>query len=437
MGRNVRPLGIHAKSAAGQGAPDAKMPAPGTVFDDALKGIYALQRHIAGVLNDKHAVIRGGISVAAFDFRVAMCHRGTDGGTICVKRSPNHQRAAFGGLQQCGSVWHCPICAPKIANRRRDEMSQALYGWKIAGGAAGFVTVTFSHQAAAGGQGGLAAQLERFTKALRSLKGLRGYKDMMKRAGSIGSIAALEVTYGEFSGWHPHKHEIVFMGADGLRQLRQLRRLWARVLLKAGLGGIRPGDTGAERFGRLRALLRHCCTVQDGSYAADYIAKFGRDVSGWSITDELAKPHLKQKRSTDGAWRRCGHASPWELAADSMAGDRRSRELFREYALAFQGKRQIVWSAKLKARFYVEELEDEVISRAADETCSEHVIEIMPEDWSVILAHDGRWQVLYAAAQGGRAGVEALIGWFRGRPDTHSGEFSEDDSFFLPMARAG
>lgn len=474
------PLGIHAKSAAGEGKRRYSRPERidhalrGTVYDPAVPDTWRMQRKAQGLLADK----RDNAGHAAFVFRVAMCHRGTSG-DLSIRRSPNRERASFEGVQTCGSVWHCPICAPKIAAERRAEMQRGIYAWVNPEGAhrgsVYLVTYTYSHTAEGAGKGALGAQLGELGKVVSKFKASRAYKALMDACGVPGAIRALETTYGELNGWHCHLHELVFARKGALvgAHARKLRALWVRYLVKHGLAGLRDGMVGAERRAQLRELLRHACTVQGGDYAAEYVGKFGREpVEGhWGASHELTAGHLKRAQ-------RSAHATPWQLLRDAAAGDVRSGELWREYAHAFQGRRQLFWSRGLKELLGVQQwgvfdaargrwlredagapvawvaeaerasvygrhqaqqlaakheaceareldLTDEQLARRPDETCTEHVIDLAPDQWRLILSHEARFAVLRAAAQEGRAGVESLLAALRSSPPTHSGHYEE------------
>jgi hypothetical protein len=449
-------LGIHAKSAAAGGVKARS--AAGTVHDPELRRRFSLKRQAERLLFDKEQRERAGAEpVFAFKYRVAMCYRGTDGGPVEIRRSPNRERADFAGVQTCGSVWHCPVCAPKIARERRDEITRAIAAWLGPDSWAGdrhvyLGTFTTQHSAADAGAGVLSGILPRVLDALRKLKGSRAYRDLLKRAGCAGVIRALEVTYGELNGWHVHTHELMFAGREGVLGLdpdrarhrvwrspvyRGIRRLWAETLIKHELAGLRPGDVGAARFGRLRNLVRHCFTLQPGAYAAEYVAKFGReperDRGTWGLGSELTRSHLKRGAGAqDGRPQRCDHASPWALLNDALDGDERSGELFREFAIAFHGRRQVYWSAGLKAELGIVEREDDELVRV-DDQCTEKVIELLPSDWRLVIAHEKRFDVLRAAAIDGRPGVEALLAELRRKPPPwSSGEYTETRAFFVP-----
>lgn len=43
-------------------------------------------------------------------------------------------KAVFGNLLTCGSPWACPVCASRIAERRRVEIADAVVAHRAAGG---------------------------------------------------------------------------------------------------------------------------------------------------------------------------------------------------------------------------------------------------------------------------------------------------------------
>jgi hypothetical protein len=212
----------------------------GTVHDTGVRRRWSLQRKAQSLLCHKHEKEnRHGDRVPAFTYRVAMCHRGTDGGAPVVMRSPDGMNARFAGLQTCGSVWHCPVCAPKVAAVRRDEMNAAIKAWKNRGGDVYFLTYTMQHDAETYGAGELDAAGAALGAALSRFKASRQYCALREQLAAQGTIRCLEVTYGEINGWHVHTHELMFAKPGQLQVLRQLRGAWARLLLKRGLGGRR------------------------------------------------------------------------------------------------------------------------------------------------------------------------------------------------------
>jgi hypothetical protein len=419
----------------------------GTVYDPGGARRWRMKRAAEGILCDKKPVIdRYGETRAHFQFRVAMCHRGTDGAPPAIKRSPDRMHARYAGLQSCGSVWHCPICAPKVAAGRRDEMNEAIAAHLKSGGDVYLATYTLQHDAEKFGAGKLADELGALAKALSALKGSRAYRDLLGQVEALGTIRALEVTFGEMNGWHCHTHELIFAGRGQLELLRGIRDLWAAQLVKRDLAGLKPGDIGEERQQKLLALLERCFVVEPGDKAAQYVAKFGREPEtergAWGIASEMTRGHLKRGRSgavDEGQPQRCGHVSPWGLLNDYVDGDARSGVLWREFAIAFQGRRQLFWSRDLRKHFFgIVERSDEELAAEPDKRCSEYVCSLPGGQWATVLEHNARHELLRVAAEGGADAVREFVEQLklRGREglnaeDLASGHYDEGRSVFL------
>nr|WP_045625976.1 protein rep [Vibrio parahaemolyticus] len=113
--------------------------------------------------------------------------------------------AFFGGLVQCGSVWTCPVCGAKIAERRAGELREAMGIANRRGLHVSLVTMTVRH----GIGDHISDLMPRLAKSQTSFWGRRKVKDTFSNFGLVGRVRSLEVTYGS-SGWHPHTHILVF-----------------------------------------------------------------------------------------------------------------------------------------------------------------------------------------------------------------------------------
>lgn len=328
--------------------------------------------------------------------RVARCCRYLRKGEshVEVLHSPVEGRAHFGSLEVCSSVWLCPVCATKIAERRRAELVQAVNECKAGGGAVLHAAFTVRHKHG----DDLRGLLERFTLAYRRLTGHRAYRELRKVYQLFGSVRALEVTHGEENGWHPHYHVLLFLShpldADQLAALvAALRELWARA---AALEGLDMNQHGLE----VRAT---------GGAVADYVAKFGRDpqCDPWGPESELAKAHVKRARGD--------RSTPWDLLRRFKAGDGRAAHLWREYAGVFKGRNQLVWSPGLRALMGLE-----------DEQSDQEVAQALPADavhlgwlslaqWHLVLRYEARAELLIVANGGNWGAVLAFVGELRAR----------------------
>jgi hypothetical protein len=315
-------------------------------------------------------------------WRVTGCSRRKIATEVAVLHSAQLGKAHFGNLMICGSVWTCPVCAAKISEGRKQEIKTATDAHRAAGGALYMITHTFSHQRC----DDIKDLMKRFSAARQWMRSQRAYKQLRKDMGYVGDIRTLEVTYGDRNGWHPHEHGL-WLVADPLTRV-QLRRmmnilfvLWERACAKCGLGA--PN--------RKRGV-----NIIECQSAADYMAKMGREQQ-WGIASELSKQHIKAGKAD--------RMTAFDLLRSYEAGNKQHGALFIQYAQAFFGKRQIIWSDGLKAIFGILIREDQEI--AEDEMCVDavKVTTLTAYEWRVVLDQpfDVRSIVLQLAEAGQRS----------------------------------
>jgi len=209
----------------------------------------------------------------------------------------------------------------------------------------------------------------------------------------VGRIVATEVTHGEANGWHPHFHELWFfdrVSVDLVKLEDELFAMWRKACLKFGLGA---------------PSRKHGVVVQDGSRAAQYVAKMSN--KEWSLADEIAKASSKSGRK--------GSRSAWQLL-DCMIDpeatpqhQKRAETLFREYAEATKGRRQLVWSPGLKKRYAIVELDDAELCAQAEEE-SVLIAQISLDAWRAIRLQRMQVHILNAVQFGAEA-VNALVAY--------------------------
>lgn len=300
---------------------------------------------------------------------------------VDVIHSPSEQRARFGGLQTCGSVWACPCCSARVSEQRRLELNDALMMARHLGYAPVLITLTTRHKRG----DALAALLESLKKAKQRWARHRSFTALRSKNGGslVGYVTATEVVGGGQHGWHPHFHVLAFFNVDtekkAMEAAETLRSSWMASLNAEGLDG-----NGAAFH------------VQGAAQAGAYVTK-------WGAGEELALQDRKQGRG-DGR-------TPFQLLADySDQDDTRAGELFREYATVFHGARQLVWSPGLKDLFGIAELSDERIAeeeaKRAEEADSEAVVgHFTPIGWRAVRSQ--RHTILKMAETAGALGVLA------------------------------
>lgn len=313
---------------------------------------------------------------------------------VQVWKSNEHQTTHFKGLQTCGSVWRCPVCSAKIAERRRVEIIQAMDAHKATQGCVNLLTLTAPHQV----KDNLGDLLAKQAKALNSFWSDRVVKGILAEMGTIGQIRALEVTHGRLSpqnnGWHPHYHVMLFqgVGVDLARfdqaqmtdwQVRLYLR-WAARCVSAGLG---------------EPTYAHGLKLDDGSQAAKYVSK-------WGLEDELTKGHTKKALHGE---------TPFDFLRAVLLDqdDKQAAALFVEFAKTFEGKRQLHWSKGLKKRYQVAEKTDELLAAESDDK-ARLLGSITVDQWRDVLAVEGRAVVLQVAAAGGWEAVTVYLEQIKG-----------------------
>lgn len=291
--------------------------------------------------------------------RVAMCLRRINGDHVAVHKHRKTGKSFFGGLLVCGSVWHCPVCAAKVSERRRQELKLAFEQFKLSGGHISMLTLTFSHERA----DKLADILYKFGEATKKFMSGRAFNEIRKDIGMIGRVRVLEVTYGD-NGFHPHTHIAIFhrneIDSDIIKS--RMYDLWEKACIKVGL------STSWE----------YGLDLQSAEEAEKYMSKHGT----WSLEQELSKSHIKKAKF--------GGLSPFDfLRMYLKTEEEKYINLFREYAKYFKGKRQVQWSQGLKKMFDLEEKTDEELAKEKIEEADLLGL-IGYDNWKIILKHELR-----------------------------------------------
>lgn len=328
---------------------------------------YALRNQSAITLGTESRVYSCG-KVPANKFAI-------DGGLRPGVSMSESGRAGIHGVSSCGSAYTCPVCAIKIAEKKRQQIQKALKKHYEQGGTAVLVTWTFSH----GPREQLTVMIKQFMKALSRMKGRRGFTKAVSEVGYQGQIRSLEVTYGE-NGWHPHAHEIwLFEGKPTFSELKQLEaalyELWAKVAVQCGLG--KPS--------KKHGIDIRATTKSGADVVAKYISKWGH---------ELTYHHTKKSGR--------GGRSPWQILGDLHETYKnynhreytRNKNLWQEYARAMHGRAQLFWSKGLKAKYGIDDKSDKEFATLPDR---QHMHTFDDIEWHLVRKYNKFSQVLAAA----------------------------------------
>ncbi len=290
--------------------------------------------------------------------RVFKCHRQPFSNQVAVMRPVvEGGKSFFKNIFACGSRWVCPLCAAKITQRDRNQLVAVnkIHQDQFGKNSVLFFTFTFPHTR----HDDLFDLLDKLAIAKKHFFDDRRYKEIfIQQYQCIGHVDALETTHGRANGWHPHVHAIYYfernIRKDCFDDIHEfLFPVWRDACVFAGF----PAPSPQYGF-----------HLQDGAFAAAYVAKWGVEdelvdgtsqrSSEWRMEDELTKSHIKKaKLGVDGTPQR----SPFQLLDSFIEGDIYAGVLFQEFAQAFKGRSQLHWSKGLKKRFNVEELTDQQI----------------------------------------------------------------------------
>ncbi len=294
---------------------------------------------------------------------------------IQVHKTVATGKAFYTGLMSCGSVWNCPVCAAKVSERRRSELHEGMEAARRLGYKIHFVTLTVPH----GIGDDLSKIKEQQQRALRRLSsGKNSIKSILSRNGieQHGYVRTYEITHGKQHGFHPHFHILLFTSPNISHQ--QMQNLYAPAWQKAcvSVGLPRPSDS-------------HGCTVQDGTKAAEYAAK-------WGLEDEMTKANTKIAKNKG--------ITPWGLLKAVLDGDTPdyapdyAERVFRAYSKCMTGARQLYWSNGLRAKLALApEMTDEQLAEKITDETSIHLADVSMEQWKAIRKAKAEPHILTAA----------------------------------------
>ncbi|MEK6438751.1 protein rep [Pseudonocardia sp. T1-2H] len=320
--------------------------------------------------------------------RVRACgrvsHSDAGGPGLRITEGPDGRRAAgLSGLQTCGSVWACPVCARKIGARRAEDLRAVVSACAAEGGGGALVTLTMRHHAGLR----LADCWDALSYAWGRVTSGRAYSRETTTFGMLGWSRVVEVTHGA-SGWHVHVHALVLFDSpvsdDLLFELAGAWwDRWEKALARRGLSGLR--DSGGLDARQI------AMNAESADLVAGYFTKVAYEITGGVIKDG-----------------RYGNRSPFAILRDGLAtGLADDLELWWEWEEVSRGRRQLTWSKGLRewAGLHVEEKTDEEV--AAEDLGSDDLIMLPVRTWEAV-RHEVE-DLLAAAEIGGLAGAMAWL----------------------------
>lgn len=308
---------------------------------------------------------------------------------VSVFKSKQHNTISCSNLQTCSSVWLDPVCAAKITEKRRVEVNFAIEIHKVDGGFISLVTRTVPHTK----KDSLVSLRDRFRAADAYMKEHYRYKKMLPRFGIEGDIKVFELTVTWLNGWHLHIHEVIFHSSDAIEgSALESNPAYAAFLKDFEQTYYDIWRDSATKAGFDEPSRAHGLQVQNGDFAAEYIAKWGHEPeSNWGVDSELTKAHIKSSKK--------GY-TPWDLIRLYRdTGDERLVPIIQEYGHSMFGQPQLMWSKGLKKKFGIGEKSDQDLGEELDDTAEEIGV-LSPVQWKFIVKNDLRAEFFYFALQG-------------------------------------
>jgi hypothetical protein len=326
-----------------------------TAYDPETGEIIGVRLDARGLRSERFALKWEAMRLLPESHRTRKCMRwAVPRQHIQVWHSVEHRRAFYHGLQACGMPWTCPVCAAKIAERRRIEVAAAIAAAKALGLQVWLLTLTIRH----GAGDDLGEITDKMHAAWRKLWQGKAGRAQHAAMGIVGTIRALEVTHGLANGFHPHFHALVFFDPNRLDAAA-----WARL---PGLWLKR-----CEAVGLPAPDLIHGCRIDGGDHAGRYVAK-----GVWGLESEITRGALKSGRD--------GSRTPFDLLRDYRDGDKQAGAIWVAYREAMEGRRQLYWSNGLRKLLNQVELSDDEILRSKDDEASALLATITGPQWKAI-----------------------------------------------------
>lgn len=314
-----------------------------------------------------------------------IAHTGVGGAVLRMSETDRGRRAGLAGLQSCGSVWACPVCARRIAAQRSAEVRQVLAAVAGAGGSAVLVSLTMRHN-----RGDWLSDLwAALSHAWGAVTSGRAWTREQERYGILGWLRVVEVTHGA-AGWHVHVHAVVCFDGPVSIELAETLALgmgnrWQRALARRGFSAV---------------LHRGGLDVREVRMAGDSIATVADYLS--KITLELTSPSTKEGRE--------GNRAPFAILRDALAtGLAEDCELWLTWEQASHGRKQLTWSRDIRAwaGLHTERTDEEIV---AEDMHGADVLVIPAESWPAVRAEVAG--LLDAAEIGG---LDAAQRWLTAR----------------------
>lgn len=320
--------------------------------------------------------------------KTRFCHavRKHGASAIVLKVSPEGSpgAASLSGVQTCGSVWSCAVCARRLAMERGKEIKKALGYGRDNGLMPVMLTLTASHK--------LDTLLKpfktQFKAAYRTMTKSRAWRRLLRSLGIQHTIKAVEVTRTYENGWHYHYHILMLidkalmmaLSDEEINDFRgEIVTMWLAALAEQGLHGDK----------------KHAVNLSyHGNVEAKYLSKLGLQEDEQSNLEYELSAGANKGHDYKGR-------NVWAILESASRGNKEDEKLYIEYVQAMQGENWINWSHGLKKLVGLDDISDEQATEAAAESeafAMQKLIDISDEDFRPVRYYRAQADLLQLAA---------------------------------------
>lgn len=294
--------------------------------------------------------------------RTCSCHAYKSFVADSIEIRTDGKNCSYSGLQTCGSVWACPVCAARIAVERAGRIQKAIQWAKENKLIPVLVSFTTYHHF----ESSLRWLLNAQRRAWQYFSNGRPWRRIMKKFGMKRWIMCRETTFGE-NGWHPHMHGLFFASAalvmaaeDAGESLEDfLKKRWMKA---------------CEREGLYASYERGCDVRADSDVKASYLAKMGvSQVSGHMVYEMTGNQNKGR--------------SHWQLLRSSMrfnGGDGEEDldgQRYTEFVRESHGRNWITWSDGFADEIGLNDVTDEVLAEDSGAVEKETLYAVSDVEW--------------------------------------------------------
>lgn len=274
--------------------------------------------------------------------RLATCHSyrayGQDKITIKLNDNQNNPDGTFAGLQTCGCVWGCPVCAPRIMVEYGRFIQEALAYGEAHDLAPVMLAFTARHHAKMETEW----FMKRFQAAWSMFTSGRAWVRLKKDLQIVDYITNLEATFNG-NGAHIHKHAIFFIPFDALKAQAAAAEAAAAALDATGPGDDTEGQTKLDLSlqDTLTEHWLHCLRANGldglggialhvktgGNVGKTYLTKLGLQVDeSNNLSYELTSSDTKDGRNI------------WDVLRHAHYGDEEASAIYLDYVQVMTGR---------------------------------------------------------------------------------------------------